>query len=260
MKYPIVLVHGIAALDRTKLFDFWGRIPEVLRQKGLKVYLGNTDSWGDFETNAGLLKETIDSILKETKSSKVHIIAHSKGGLDARYLIWKHDYADKIASLITISTPHGGSELADLVLRQKSLHSMFARRSLKILGKAFLDTNPDPYKAFRDISTAHMTEFNERVRLPKDIFFKAYYSVMRNSFDDLMFFVGHWYLKKYIGRNDGVVSAVSAAWGPNAEELKGKKNGISHAEIIDIKKREISGVDIPSFYLAIVEEIERKAE
>ena len=173
MKYPIVLVHGIAALDRTKLFDFWGRIPEVLRQKGLKVYLGNTDSWGDFETNAGLLKETIDAILKETKSSKVHIIAHSKGGLDARYLIWKHDYADKIASLVTISTPHGGSELADLVLRQKSLHSMFARRSLKILGKAFLDTNPDPYKAFRDISTAYMTEFNERVRLPKDIFFQG---------------------------------------------------------------------------------------
>ncbi len=106
LKYPIVLVHGIIAHDRPSFNKFWGRIPQTLRETGTKVFFGNTDAWGDIKSNAKILKTSIDKILDETKSEKVNIIAHSKGGLDSRYFIWKYNYGDKIASLTTISTPH----------------------------------------------------------------------------------------------------------------------------------------------------------
>src|SRR5215510_6280544 len=51
---------------------------------------------------------------------KVHIIAHSMGGLDARYLLCNNLYGlgalDRVVSLSTISTPHRGSQVADLLV------------------------------------------------------------------------------------------------------------------------------------------------
>ncbi len=74
LKYPIVLVHGIAAKDNSL---FWGgRIPEKLSSAGINVFLGNTDSWGGgIESNALLLKETVDSVLEKMKAEKVNLIA-----------------------------------------------------------------------------------------------------------------------------------------------------------------------------------------
>lgn len=46
---------------------------------------------------------------------KFHIIAHSMGGLDSRYLITHLGGSHRIASLTTIATPHFGSPIADVV-------------------------------------------------------------------------------------------------------------------------------------------------
>ena len=47
----------------------------------------------------------------------IHIIAHSMAGLDGRVLIGNNlnGLADRIASLTTLSTPHHGSPVADLL-------------------------------------------------------------------------------------------------------------------------------------------------
>jgi len=55
-KYPVILVHGIIAHDRPGVIKYWGRIPETLRETGVKVFFGNTDAWGDIKTNAKILK------------------------------------------------------------------------------------------------------------------------------------------------------------------------------------------------------------
>ncbi|WP_461256971.1 esterase/lipase family protein, partial [Treponema sp. R80B11-R83G3] len=139
VKYPIVLVHGIIAHDRPSVNRYWGKIPETIRETGAKVYFGNTDSWGDYESNAEILKTTIDKVLDETNSEKVNILAHSKGGLDSRYLIRKYNYGDKVASLTTISTPHHGAELSDFLHRQKILHTRIVKKALIIFGKLYGD-------------------------------------------------------------------------------------------------------------------------
>ncbi|MES2223707.1 MAG: hypothetical protein V4469_02105 [Patescibacteria group bacterium] len=61
------------------------------------------------------LKHKIDEILKETKSDKVDILAHSMGGLLAEYYI-KHIGADKVDKFVDIGTPHLGAPKAEKVL------------------------------------------------------------------------------------------------------------------------------------------------
>ena len=248
-KYPIVLVHGIIAHDRPGTIKYWGRIPETLRETGAKVFFGNTDSWGDFESNAEILKTTIDNILDETKSEKVNIIAHSKGGLDARYLIWKYDYGDKVASLTTISTPHHGAELADFIFKQKILHTKIAKKALLIFGKLYGDKNPDLFTLNYQLTTEYMKKFNNDVLMDNRVHYQNMYTVMRNPFDDLTYFFPSLYIKKISGANDGFVSEFSARWDNNGIKIDGR---ISHAEILDMKMRKIAGINIPDIYKEIV--------
>jgi triacylglycerol lipase len=255
LKYPIVLVHGIIAHDRGKLNIFWGRIPKILREKGIQVFLGNTDAWGSCDSNAKILKATIEKILLETRAGKVNIIAHSKGGIDSRYLIWKHGFEDKIASLTTISTPHHGSELADLIYEQKIFHSGIAKKALAIFGKLYGDTNSDLYNVNYQLTTNKMKEFNESIGMNDKVYYQSLYTTMKNSLDDLMFFYSHRYLKSIRGENDGFVCEYSAKWGKNVIKIQG---GISHAEILDYKRKKISGINIPNIYVKLVDMLSKK--
>jgi len=61
------------------------------------------------------LKEAIEEALQgRPHDVRAHILAHSMGGLDARWVILQEGMADKIASLTTIATPHRGTTLGDL--------------------------------------------------------------------------------------------------------------------------------------------------
>jgi len=251
LKYPVVLAHGIFAHDRQAAVDFWGRIPAVLRENGVIVFFGYTDAWGSYESNAELLKATIDTILFETKSEKVNIIAHSKGGIDSRYLIWKYDYGDKVASLTTIATPHHGAELADLIFQQKIIHSGTTKKVLKVIGELWGDINPDLYNVNYQLTTEKMKEFNEKIEMDTGTYYQSIYTTMRNSFDDLIFFYSYRYLYNMAGANDGTISESSAQWSDNITKFE----GISHAEILDVKKRKISGIHIPDIYVQIVKDL-----
>jgi len=255
LKYPVVLVHGILAHDRGGMINFWGRIPQTLREKNIQVFFGNTDAWGSYETNAELLKATIDKVLIETNSEKVNIIAHSKGGIDSRYLIWKYNYGDKVASLTTISTPHHGAEIADLIYSQKIVHSRIAKNALITFGKFYGDIKPDLFNMNYQLTTQNMREFNKIITMDENVYYQSVYTLMRSSFDDLMFFYSHWYIKLFYGNNDGIVSERSARWSNNIIKIEG---GISHAEILDYKMKKIYGVDIPDIYIKIVDGLSEK--
>jgi triacylglycerol lipase len=251
-KYPYVLVHGIIANDRSKNIDFWGRIPEVLEENGVNVFFGNTDAWGNCVSNAEILYATIENVLHETKSEKVNIIAHSKGGLDARYLIWKYNYGDKVASLTTISTPHHGAEISDLLYKEKIFHTEIGIKAMEVFQRFFGDQNPDMLAVGYDLTTGGMRRFNEQVVMDPNIYFQSIYTTMENSQEELLFYESHLYIKGISGDNDGLVSEYSARWGQNIVKING---GISHIDIIDIKKQEISGINIPDIYIKLVNDL-----
>jgi triacylglycerol lipase len=255
LKYPVVLVHGIAVKDDFKAFAIWGRIPETLRSSGVEVHLGGTDAWGSIEGNALILKAAIDRITSSGGAAKVNIVAHSKGGIDARYLISSLGCSAKVASLTTIDSPHRGSELADLAVRQRPLGRPLARRALRKAGFLYGDRDPDPYEAALELTSASMASFNAANPDSPEVRYRSLYTRMRGPFDDPNLFLPYLYLMMKAGDNDGIVSNASARWGENSELVDGLGGGISHAEIVDSRRASVSGVDIPSVYLRIASDL-----
>jgi len=249
LQYPIVMAHGIGRNDTGKRMHPWGRIPEVLQEHGVKVYFGNTDAWGSIESNAESLKESIDKILEETEKEKVNIIAHSKGGIDSRYLIWKYDYGDRVASLTTISTPHRGCELADLLYSKKIIHTKRGRRRLETFGKLFGDDNPDIYTVSCQLTTENMEKFNDYVTIDERVYYQSIYVTMNHPSVDPIFSRSHKYIQGINGANDGLISEYSAKWGPNTLKIA---DNISHEQIIGHGGKKIPGMKIPNIYLDII--------
>ena len=113
-KYPIILAHGLVA-KQLKIINAFGRIEKELTDAGYTVYVADTDGFGSIETNAEQLKKFTERVLEECKCDKVNIIAHSKGGLDSKYMITKLGMEDNVASLTTLCTPHKGSIIASKI-------------------------------------------------------------------------------------------------------------------------------------------------
>lgn len=70
---------------------------------------------GNDDSQVESLNHKIDEILKESKSDKVDIVAHSMGGLLSKYYI-KHVGTNKVDKFIDIGTPHLGAPKAEKVL------------------------------------------------------------------------------------------------------------------------------------------------
>jgi len=254
-KYPIILIHGIAATDKNSLIDFWGRIPKVFEESGVEYYFGNTDAWNSYKINAEKLKDKIDEVLSKHEGNKVNLIAHSKGGIDARYLIHHYRYHEKIASLTTINTPHHGAELADLFLKPRISHSLATKKIMEVLAKLFLDEKPDPYSSILELTTNEMKAFNEEIKSPETVYVQSYYSTMTSGSEDLFLAPTFKYLTKQFGLNDGIITEHSAKWGQNVVKIEAKNRGLSHSEIVDIKKKDIPDFSVPNFYLSIIEKL-----
>ena len=114
-KYPLLFVHGIFFRD-FELLNYWGRIPEELIQNGATIYYGNHSSSLHVKDSAEELVQRVKQIVEETHCEKVNIIAHSKGGLDARYAIANLGLNKYVASLTMINTPNHGCVFADYLL------------------------------------------------------------------------------------------------------------------------------------------------
>ena len=257
-KYPIMLIHGAGFRDR-KYLNYWGRIPRALEKQGAVLYYGHQDSWGSIEHNAGVLKDNLTKILDETNCEKVNIIAHSKGGLEARYMISSLGMADKVASLTTLATTHHGSKTIDLFCKlPKWLYktaAFFTNIFFRILG----DKNPDFYMASRQFTTVHMTAFNEQNPDSPSVYYQSYAAVMRNPFSDIFMFWPNLFVWLIEGENDGLVTPKSAEWTNFKGILRGTtRRGISHADEVDVRRMNFSrkpsetGVsDIRNFYIDI---------
>jgi triacylglycerol lipase len=257
-KYPLVLVHGVGFRD-LKYINYWGRIPKELIRNGATVYYGNQEAWGTVEYNAKDIKNKILDIVKTTGCGRVNIIAHSKGGLDARYMISKLEMGDYVASLTMMSSPHRGCKFVDIACKlpdkiYKAIASFFDRR-YRSLG----DKNPDFYTASRQFSTYHSKKFNEEVRDVEQVYYQSYATVVKNIFSDYIVAIPYILVKLTEGENDGLVSIDSAKWGEFKGVLKNKRRrGISHGDIIDLRRDDYEEFDVIEKYVEIVSELKNK--
>ncbi len=112
--YPIVLLHGFNA-STTNDWSFY-EVQDALEADGHAVYESLVPPFDSVEVRSAALATFIDQVLAESGAAKVNLVAHSMGGLDARDLISRLGYGDRVASLTTMSTPHRGTNVADVAL------------------------------------------------------------------------------------------------------------------------------------------------
>ncbi|HET8794227.1 MAG TPA: alpha/beta fold hydrolase [Nitrososphaeraceae archaeon] len=110
---PILLVHGYME-DAT----VWNKWIDLLKKDNVPptalypiTFKESDDKCGSTVEHAKELSTIIRQIKDETGQDKVNIVAHSKGGLDAR--VYLTNNTNDVANLIMIGTPNAGSPLAE---------------------------------------------------------------------------------------------------------------------------------------------------
>ena len=112
--YPIILVHGFSGWTDVGEVGYFYNVVDDLTAAGADVTAPALPPYDSSLDRAVVLARVVDTVLARTHKTKVHLIAHSQGGIDSRVLITDMGYADRVASLTTISTPHRGTAVADL--------------------------------------------------------------------------------------------------------------------------------------------------
>ena len=163
---PLLLVHGYSCSR-----GVWWLTRRRLEAAGHTVA---TISLAPPYTNIGKLVpqlgERIAMVCQATGADRVVLVAHSMGGLVCRSYLARHG-SDRVERLITIASPHSGSELARIGIGKNAREMEPGSRWLKDLGQAGL---PVPAVAIR---TAHdnfvMPQDNQRLPGAIDVALEA---------------------------------------------------------------------------------------
>jgi triacylglycerol lipase len=150
---------------------------------------------------------------------EIHIIAHSLGGLDSRQVIARNlnglSVPGRIVSLTTLSTPHHGSPVADLVLGpepaigpQRLVYAL-VRQALGLLGI--------PNGALENLTTLSASRVPDVAQTHTHIRYRSYFAAGRPGVRQTCIALAptHHYLDSLPAHedNDGVVTLSSAQYG-----------------------------------------------
>jgi triacylglycerol lipase len=209
-RLPIVLAHGFGGIDRIGPFpigyNYFRGIPASLRSAGHTVHVAWVPPTASIDLRARSLARQVRAL-----DARVNIIAHSMGGLDARLALARYGISDRVGSLTTIGTPHHGTPLADAALAFGEW-----RRARGVLDRMGLNVD-----GVYDVSTKRMREFNRRVANAPDVHYASVVAAVNLDEGGVhaMLSVGHSYLLRKAGPNDGVVPAISQPWGETLDEV-----------------------------------------
>jgi pimeloyl-ACP methyl ester carboxylesterase len=116
---PIVLAHGYLGFGTLGPLVYFRQVAGIFTQLGAQdVYATNVNPKGGIEERSADLAA---QIRQHVPTGQAHLIAHSMGGLDARYLIGRQNGRDMIATLTTLGTPFRGTLAADIAVHPEKL-------------------------------------------------------------------------------------------------------------------------------------------
>jgi triacylglycerol lipase len=246
-RYPIVFCHGMLALSLLRMnlprdLNYLSGLRPLLEGRGIRALFPQVAPTSGVETRAKQLREQMAA----WGDGPVNLIAHSMGGLDARYLITHLGMAHRVRSLTTVCTPHQGSAFAEWFLT----HFRENLPILQTLEQCGINTD-----AFRDCQRPACRVFNEKTpNIPGIGYFSYGASVpmarvspmLRRPWNVLM---------RAEGPNDGLVSLQSARWGEYLGTLE-----VDHfAQTPDrMYIRPDEDFDSPGFFLQLVDELARR--
>ena len=232
-KHPIVLAHGLMGFDELHLagkfapgVQYWRGIKEILTANGIEVITTSVPATGAIQARARALEQEITT---KAAGKDVNIVAHSMGGLDARYLISQlKPTTFKVMSLTTIATPHRGSSVADIIF--KEIGQEYLPGLYKLLARLHIDSG-----AFSQLTRAYLRdEFNPANPDDPSVQYFSYGASARPSVFSV-FRISHDFIEELEGPNDGLVSVASSKWGKDG--YKGTLMGVTHLDLINWTNR-----------------------
>jgi triacylglycerol lipase len=209
LKHPVVLAHGVLGFDKIAIggrdLSYFRGVTRHLTSVGAEVHRPRVHLAASIAVRAAELKRLIEMI----PAQKVNVIAHSMGGLDARYAISKLGLGDRIATLTTVGTPHRGTPVADLGTK---LGDLLKLRTL--IGK-LVDVD-----GFHDLTTHRLIDFNRDVPDSPKVFYGSVIGRIERAKATPLLWITHKYLTERAGANDGMVPAASQSWGEVLKEVE----------------------------------------
>jgi hypothetical protein len=111
---PILLIHGM--VDNRSIFTLLRR---ALRRRGFgRIWTMNYHVLThDLRAAARRLEKTVESICEQTGYERIHVVGHSMGGIVARYYVQRMGGDERVHTLVTLGSPHGGTVAAHLIPR-----------------------------------------------------------------------------------------------------------------------------------------------
>ncbi|MFJ2129761.1 esterase/lipase family protein [Streptomyces sp. NPDC088846] len=108
---PVVLLHGF--IDNRSVFLLLRRSLARHGRRHLES-LNYSPLTCDIRSAAELLGRHVEEICARTGHHEVDIVGHSLGGLIARYYVQRLGGDQRVRTLVTLGTPHGGTAVAPL--------------------------------------------------------------------------------------------------------------------------------------------------
>jgi len=207
-KFAFVLVHGLLGFDKMGpsilSISYFRGIRNQLAQTYDNIHSPQIPANGSLKQRAAALA----SYLEKLDADYICIIAHSMGGLDARYVISHLDPKQKIKHLITVGTPHYGAPLANWVINEPG----FINGVLKKISSP----------AIYDLTVESCKNFNQEVLDREDVYYESYAGNRPPEEMAAWFQFQHWAqrMQSEYGSNDGQVTVNSAQWGHFNEPVK----------------------------------------
>ncbi|KAJ3784585.1 Alpha/Beta hydrolase protein [Lentinula aff. detonsa] len=264
---PIVFCHGLLGFDSVTIgpsiapisLNHWRGVQEVLEANGAEVLITRVPATSSPIERAKVLEQKVSETYP---GRKVHLIGHSMGGIDCRYLtthLTKRKFS--VLSITTVATPHRGSSFADHFLATLGKGRMDSFLSLLDL----LPNGGGDGTAFECLTLESMRKFNENVPDVPGVKYFSWGSVYEPGLVDTWKWPHSVVLEKE-GPNDGLVSVRSAKWG----KYMGTLQNVNHLDLVGwinparFKWAEMTGKQInfrpATFYLGIADMLAKEVD
>ena len=255
IRYPVVLMHGFGFLGSLRRGGHLHQEALNLRLHGVLAYAPNVAPYNRVMTRVEIWESRLQAILDECKAEKLNLIAQSMGGLDARYLISRMGFHERVASLVTISTPHRGSGIANFILERSGWIQTRISEIMNWMGNtAMHEVSADFLPAVAELTPDFVcNEFNPNVPDHPSV---RYYSFagQAGKGTGVPINPGLQVLNRILysreGPNDGFVSVESAKWGDYLGSI-----GADHAAQVGIKFLGNREFNSNQFYRMVVERL-----
>ena len=210
----IALVPGVLGFRRIGPIHYFNGVAPHLEQTfpGLTVREMATDPLGTVADRSGVL--ALEIVKAFGPSEPVHLIAHSMGGLDARFLVARNvsGVGTRVKTVVNIGTPHLGSPVATLMQKMNVLDRLLDFFHIR---RGFLAELRAKMNAVHDLSEQAAAALDRQCPDDPGVRYLEIAGTGRegSSHTSAFFAPTYRFLSQRVGPNDGMVPLTSAQRG-----------------------------------------------